>query len=275
MSNLKIITIVLAAVLIASIAGNIYLVTQNQYAKTEANYVTRINMVEILNQIQVRVDTELDRIGQSLIYAAEQLGTAGITGSQTDTILSELALNSTFIIDAGTQDLANIMVAVEPAEYKNTIGQNVGEQKWLNTNPDGDITPVMSPVIAMIEGFSGNSIAVPVFNSAKVQIGVVSVIFNPQELLQASIEAVTQDTQYEFTVMQPNGLILFDSHIQEMVNFFTEATNTEILTVGQQIVQTSSGYSTYTVSSDQAKQCYWITISAYGEEWRLIVHHTI
>lgn len=125
----------------------------------------------------------------------------------------------------------------------------------------------------MIEGFQGNAIAAPVFNTDKAQIGVVSIIFDPQELLTASIQAVTEDTQYEFTVMQPNGLILFDSHSQTLVNFFTETTNTEVLAVGHQIAQTSSGYSTYTTDG-QAKQSYWTTISAYGQEWRLITHHT-
>jgi hypothetical protein len=272
MNSFKIITAVLAVALIASLAGNIYLITQT--APASSNDSTRVAMVDTLSQIQAKVDAELERMGQSLIYASEQLSTTGLTGPQADTILAALAANSTFIVDAGTQNMTNIMVAVQPAEYNDTLGMYVGEQTWLNTNPNGDITPMMTPVVTMVEGFKGNAIAAPVFNTDKLQIGVVSIIFDPQKLLTASIEAVTQDTQYEFTVMQPNGLILFDSHSQTLVNFFTETTNTEMLTVGHQIAQTSSGYSTYTISDGQAKQSYWTTINAYGQEWRLITHHT-
>ncbi len=168
------------------------------------------------------------------------------------------------------------MVAVQPDEYSSTIGQNVGEQKWLNTNPDGAITPMMTPFIPLIENCSGIAMAAPIFNVNKEMIGVVSVIFNPQQLLDASIKAVTTDPQYEFTVMQLNGLMMFDSNsAAQGQNFFASTDNTEILNIGHQIVKDSSGYSTYSTGSGQQKQSYWTTIGSYGGEWRLIIHHTI
>jgi hypothetical protein len=275
MSKSKLIATILAAALIISAAANIYLITQNN----NSNNTTRVEMVNTLNQIQLQVDAELERMGQSLSYASEQLSSSGLTGTQADAILTALAANSSFIVDAGTQNMNNIMVAVQPAEYSDTIGQYVGEQKWLNTNPNGEITPVMTPVIPMIEGFDGIAIAAPVFNSNKEQIGVVSIIFDPQELLSASISAVTQDPQYQFTVMQLNGLMMFDSTPSSQgKNLFTDASfadETDIINVGHEIVKESSGYSTYTTGSGQQKQCYWTTISAYSGEWRLIIHHTI
>jgi len=270
MGKSKLLTIILAVVLVASLAANVYLCTQTG----NTNDATRVAMVDVLNNIQVQTDTELQRIGQSVTYASQQLTTTGLTGTQADAILIALAANSTFIIDAGAQDMNNIMVAVQPAEYSGTIGQNVGEQLWLNTNPKGDITPVMSPVIPMVEGFDGVAVAAPVFDSSKMQIGVVSVIFDPQVLLDASIKAVTTGTQYEFTVMQPNGVMLFDSHdTVQGLNFFDNADNTEILAVGNQIAKDSSGYGTYSIGDGQQKQSYWTTISAYSGEWRLIIHH--
>jgi hypothetical protein len=275
MSKSKIAAIILAVALIASVGANIYLITQTN----TSNDSTRVGMVNTLSQIQVQIDVELDRIGQSLTYASQQLSGAGLTGTQANAILSALLANSTFIIDAGTQNMNHIMVAVQPSQYSNTIGKDVGEQKWLNPNPEGAITPMMTPVIPLIENMSGVAMAAPVFDSNKEMIGVVSVIFNPQELLNASTSAVTQDSQYEYTVMQLNGLILFDSTSSSQgKNLFDDsafAGNTDTLNVGHQIAQADSGYSTYATGDGQQKQCYWTTISAYGSEWRLIIHHTI
>ncbi|MCW4025685.1 MAG: CHASE domain-containing protein [Candidatus Bathyarchaeota archaeon] len=278
MSKFKLVAIILAVALIASVIANVYLVTQTS-PNQSTNDTVRVGMVDTINQIQVQADAEIDRMGQSLIYASEQLTTSGLTGTQADTILSALAANSTFIVDAGTQNLDRIMVAVQPPEYNSIIGMDVGEQKWLNPNPLSAITPVMTPVIPMVENFSGVAIAAPVFDSNRDLIGVVSVIFDPQVLLDAVISEVTQDPQYEFTVMQPNGLMMFDSNPDAQgKNLFTNsefADNTDIINVGHQIAQDSAGYSTYATGDDQQKQCYWNTISNYGGEWRLIIHHIL
>ena len=271
MSISKLAAIILAVALIASAAANIYFITQT----TESGSATKVDMLNTLSQIQLQVDTELTRIGQSLAYASEQLSTVGLTGAQADAILSELAANSSFIIDAGTQNMDRTMVAIQPPEYSSTIGQDVGEQKWLNTNPNGEITPMMTPVIPLIENMTGIAMAAPVFDSNKEMIGVISVIFNPHELLSSSISEVTRDPQYEFTVLQLDGLIMFDSHSAQGQNFFTSTDNTEILNIGNQIVNDSSGYSTYTIEGGEQKQSYWTTINAYGQDWRLIIHHAI
>jgi hypothetical protein len=171
------------------------------------------------------------------------------------------------------------MVAIQPSKYNSTIGQPVGEQKWLNTNPNGAITPMMTPVIPLIENLTGIAMAAPIFDSNKEMIGIVSIIFDPQALLESSISAATQHTQYEFTVMQLNGLIMFDSNPNTQgKNIFTNSEftgNTDLITVGHQIAQDSAGYSTYPTGDGQQKQCYWNTISNYGGEWRLVIHHAL
>ncbi|NLF88642.1 hypothetical protein GX563_07450 [Candidatus Bathyarchaeota archaeon] len=275
--NPKLVVTVLAVALIISAAANIYIGVQTFTVSVGGDpYKTRVDMTSVLSEVQAKVDEELTCIGQSLIYAAEQLSSAGLTGAQVDVILSALAANSSYIIDAGTQDMNCVMAAIQPSTYSGSIGKNVGEQKWLNTNPDGAITPTMTPVIPLIEDLTGVAMAAPVFNSNKQQIGTVSVVFNPQELLSDAITAVTTDPQYEFTAIQTNGAILFDSMGAEVgTNLFDETSNTEILTVGSKIAQTSSGYSTYNISESLHKQCYWTTISQYSQDWRLIIHHTI
>jgi hypothetical protein len=274
--NSKLVITVLAVALIISAAANIYIGVQTFTASGSDPYKTRVDMTSVLSEVQAKADQEITRIGQSLIYAAEQLGSVGLTGAQADAILSALAANSSYIIDAGTQDMNRIMVAIQPSTYSSSIGKTIGEQKWLNTNPDGAITHTMTPVIPLIEDLTGVAMAAPVFDSNKQQIGTVSVIFNPQELLNGAITAVTTDPQYEFTVLQTDGVMLFDSMGAEVgTNIFAQTSNIEIHTVANQITQTSSGYSTYTISESLHKQCYWTTISQYSQNWRLIIHHAL
>ena len=141
MNKLTIITGILTAILIISIIGNIALIS-NQTPSTSSD-TTKVEMITHLTAIQVQTDTELQHIATSLIYASKQLSTAGLTGTQANNILSALAANSTYIIDAGTQNLDNIMVAVEPSTYSGAIGKDIGEQEWLNTNPNSEITPMI------------------------------------------------------------------------------------------------------------------------------------
>jgi hypothetical protein len=138
--NSKLVITVLAVALIISAAANIYIGVQTFTASGSDPYKTRVDMTSVLSEVQAKADQEITRIGQSLIYAAEQLGSVGLTGAQADAILSALAANSSYIIDAGTQDMNRIMVAIQPSTYSSSIGKTIGEQKWLNTNPDGAIT---------------------------------------------------------------------------------------------------------------------------------------
>jgi hypothetical protein len=275
MNRSKIIVIFLSVLLIASIGANIFFASF--IIAPNSNDQTKLGMVSALSQVQVNIDTELQRIGCSLAYASQQLTHTGLTGAEANAILSALAANSTFIIDAGTQDLNRVMVAIQPSSYSDSIGVDVGEQKWLNTNPDGAITPMMTPVIPLIEGTTGIAMAAPVFNTEKELIGTVSVIFNPQELVSACIAQAPDGAKYEFTAMQTNGYALYDSEPEyQSTNLLT---NTSI--PGYSLIHTSvsnvanniSGYYLYDYEGTNW-QLYWTTINAFGQNWRLSVHHS-
>ncbi|MCW4010529.1 MAG: hypothetical protein NWF05_07915 [Candidatus Bathyarchaeota archaeon] len=283
-NKLKVITELLAVVLIISLGVSLYLVNQNLSLTDERNTTTtQLEMNTLLSQGQVAAEAELTRIGSSEVYASQQLSTTGLQGNQAHAVLSALAANSTFIIDAGTQDLNSIMLAVEPSQYSNAEGKSVGEQKWLNPNPNGAITPCMTPVIPLIENMTGIAMASPVFVDGSM-IGTVSVIFNPAELLNAKLAPLLQGKSYEFVVMQPNGQILYSTNpAEEGTNIFTDSSvagSTELLTVWHQIADQSSGYGTYLynlsgVSQVTHKECAWTTINAYGQQWRLTIIYAL
>jgi hypothetical protein len=283
MNKLSILTIILTAVLVISVIGNIALIS-NQNTPTSSD-TAKVDMVTHLTAIQVQTDIELQRIANSLIYASKQLSNTGLTGAQANNILSALAANSSYIIDAGTQNRNNIMVAVEPSKYNGTIGKDIGDQEWLNTNPNGEITPVSTPVIPLIENMMGIAMAVPVFDNNKEMIGTVSVIFDPAELLNDTVTSAIAGTSYTTTVMQLDGLMIYDTDpLQLDKNMFTDPTYanyTQLLLFGYHVVQYSSGYGTYKFTVDAAspivvnKECYWTTVSAYGQVWRIALQHAL
>jgi hypothetical protein len=284
LSNLKNATMLLVAILIVSLGVNVYLVSQNAlFSNKMVVSQVKLDMVAVLNQAQVSIQAEVKRIGDSLIYASEQLSSTGISGSQADAILSNLAANSSFIINAATENLDNIIVAVQPANWS-IIGKNVGQQNYLNPNPYGEITPVMSPVIPLQSGMNGNSLVAPIFDSNKELIGVLSVIFDPSTLIKTSVLAATAGKPYELIGMQLDGLMVYDSDpAQQWNNLFTSsayANYPSLVSLGHQIVEEPSGYGTYNynaIGTTQLtqKECFWTTISAYGQEWRLTIVNSL
>ena len=283
MNKLKLLTVLLAVVLIVSICFNAFLGTQNLSLSNQSSDETKLEMNTILSQAQVAVDAELQRIGNSLIYASQQLSTTGISGAQARAVVSALAANSSFIIDAATQDLNNIMVTVEPSAYSYSEGRDVGKEVWLNPNPDGPITPVMTPVIPLVENLTGVAMAAPIFNANKVMIGTVSVIFDPEVLLNATITPILENKSYEFITMQTDGQTLYDSDpTKQPTNILTNptfASQTELIAVTHRIANEYSGYGTYDASTtaNQSKphEVYWTTLTAYGVDWRFAIIHNL
>ena len=178
----------------------------------------------------------------------------------------------------------NIIVAAEPANWSYIEGRNVGEQTYLNLNPNGAITPVMTPVLPLQSDMMGNIVSVLIFNSDKQLIGTVSVIFDPQTLIGNSVSAVLEGKPYELIGMQFDGLMIYDSDpSQQWRNMFTDPAYqdfTQLLALGHHVVDEPSGYGTYKltlIASNQIvhKECYWTTITAFGQQWRLALNHAL
>lgn len=286
MDRTRTLAIILAAIVIASLSVNVYLANQNSALTSQnSSDAAKVDMITTLAKAQTGTDAELQRIGESLIYASEQLSTTGITGRQTTTILEALTANSSFIINSATENLDNTIVAAAPANWSYIIGRNVGEQSYLNPNPIGEITPVMTPLVAVQSDMMANIVAVPIFNSNQELVGYLSVIFDPARLLNDTITSALQETTYTTTVMQTDGLMIYDTDpLQQYKNMFTDpayANYTQLLYLGHHVADFSSGYGTYKFTVDAAspivvnKECYWTTVSAYGQQWRIALQHSL
>lgn len=286
MDKTKTLAIILAVIVIVSLSLNAYLASQNS-ALTNQNSVdaAKVDMVATLAKAQTSTDLELSRIGESLVYSSEQLSNSGISGARANEILNALSANSTYIINAATENLNNTIVAAAPSNWSYIIGRNVGEQAYLNPNPIGAITPVMTPLVAVQSDMMANIVAAPIFSSSRELIGYISVIFDPARLLNDTITSALQGTPYTVTVLQTDGLMIYDTDpLQQYKNMFTDhayANYTQLLLLGHHVAQYSSGYGTYKFTVDAAspivvnKECYWTTVSVYGQVWRIALQHSL
>jgi hypothetical protein len=282
----KTLAILLAVIVVVSLSVNVYLASQNSTLTSQSTAdAAKVDMVATLAKAQTSTDTELQRIGDSLIYASKQLSSSGITGAQADQILNTLAANSSYIINAATENLQNVIVAAEPANWSYIIGRNVGEQAYLNPNTYSEITPMMTPLVAVQSDMMANIVSAPIFNSNRELLGYISVIFDPARLLNDTITSALQGTSYTTTVMQTDGLMVYDTDpLQVDKNMFTDpayANYTQLLLFGHHVAEYSSGYGTYKFTVDAAspivvnKECYWTTVSAYGQVWRIAIQHSL
>jgi len=283
MNRAKMLAAVLGVVLIISLGVNVYLGVENASLQGKAK---ELEMISLLTQVQSQVTAELKKIGGSVTYAAQQLSTSGLSGDQAQTILSALAANSSFIIDALTADTNNNVVTVMPQTYSNLTNTYLGNPDYINTNYRANIEPTMTSVIPLIEGFNGTVIFSPIFDEKNQFIGTVNVAFKPSVLLDPAVSSALAGTPYELWAIQTNGLVLYDSsHLNEIgLMLFSDPILShypETLTVMHRIVNEPSGHATYqyptTLGSDQLmnKEAQWKTIGSYGCEWRLTIVHTI
>ncbi len=280
MNSSKLLIAVLVALLIVSIGANVFLYTQTLTSQGSSD-ATKVDMVATLSSVQVSVDAEIERISNSVVYASQQLTSTGITGDQARAVIAALAANSSFIVEAATQNLDRQMMVVEPEAWHTSEGKTIGEQKWLNPNPAGAITPCMTPVIMLITNQSGCSIVAPVFDSNKVMVGTVSAIFSPQRMINTSITSAAPNSPYSFTATQTDGLVVYSGNAAfQNRNLLTDPTldtfpGIDGIRASSRLTSSvSSGYNAYNVGTQQ-RESYWTTISAYGQEWRLIIHHAI
>lgn len=108
MNYSKIVIAILTTLLLVSIVINAYYASQTLAQSSQSSTETQLEMTQLLSKAQVSIEAELKQIGDSLIYASQQLSATGISG-----------------------DHARAVIIVEPSQYQSSEGKNVGEQEWL------------------------------------------------------------------------------------------------------------------------------------------------
>ncbi len=236
-------------------------------------------MRAILDNVTSTTQDSLDRLDGIASGAAIALKATGIGGPEADSVLNEAAASHPAILTVITCDRNGTVLAAEPESAKILLGQDLSGQdtvrRALLTRE-----PLMSGLFLLAQGGTGISIAYPVTSSEGEFLGVVSMVFLPDELISPIVEDAVNGTPYTFQVIEVGARILYDPDPDEVgKETFNETLYAEfpgIARVARHTAANRSGYDTYSFYNTGFgkvvnKETFWSTVGLHGTEWRVMV----
>ncbi|MBN2309202.1 MAG: cache domain-containing protein [Candidatus Hydrogenedentes bacterium] len=244
--------------------------------------------VRQVRRVQKRIQKVLDSMDFDLAKAADALGRmhvenpeAGLDSAEARAILTDLYRKHPYVVDVSTVDAGGVMMAVEPAEYREAEGADIsGQEQVMRLHAQG--VPVLSNVFPAVEGFQAADLEYPVKGADGALVGSVSMLFRPGRLMGDIIEPTLKGSAWEGWVMQPDGRILYDRDPLEIGrDLFGDPLYRvfrDLLDVAKEIADEQSGTATYrflgpggAAPSAGKKECHWETVGIHGTEWRLVL----
>ncbi|PVX24643.1 MAG: hypothetical protein CW691_07010 [Candidatus Bathyarchaeum sp.] len=281
MSKIKILFILVTVIMIISVAFNAYQWNTNLSLTKQSNE----EMELIIINSEAAINAELQRLDKLLSNACQQLSTTGLTGLETEQILNSLYTeNSDIIISSATADKNDIILAIQPSQYNNITGQDLKSQEQ-NIEMHKTMRTALSNLTLLIEGPTGVAMVSPVFDINKQLIGSLRITFQPYHIIHPIVKDSAKGI-YTIYALQKNSTLIYDANNEEQgKNIFTDqayAGYTELQTFIHQVVETKSGYGTYSYFDDLvasrplvSKEAYWTTIGIYNADWRLVIAHNL
>ena len=269
-------------VMIISVAFNAYQWSMNLSLVQQSS---KEEMGLLLINAQAAINTELLRLDGLLSNACQQLSTAGLVGTDAEEILNGLYTeNSDLIVYAATADKNDILLAVQPSEFSNIIGQDMENQEQ-NIEMHETMRPSLSNFTSMVEDVLGVVMVSPVFDTNQQLIGSLSIAFQTYQLIHPIVKDSAKGI-YTIYAIQGNSTLIYDANSEEQgKNIFTDEEYqgyTELQTFIHQVINTQSGYGTYSYFDDLvasrplvSKEAYWTSIGIYNADWRLVIAHNL
>jgi hypothetical protein len=282
MTRIKLLIIFVTVAMIISLAFNAYQWSTN-LSPTKQSF--KEEMALLLINAQATINTELLRLDRLLSNACQQLSTSGLVGTEAEEILNDLYTeNSDLIVNAATADKNDILLAVQPSEFSNMIGQDMENQEQ-NIEMHKTMRPSTSNLTFLVASFPGVVMVSPVFDTNQQLIGSLSIVFQPYQLIHPIVKDSAKGI-YTIYALQKNSTLIYDANSEEQGrNIFTDEAYQgymELQTFIHQVIDTQSGYGTYSYFDDLAasrplvsKEAYWTTIGIYNADWRLVIAHNL
>jgi len=281
MDKIKLLVAVLMAILVVSLAFNVFQWSTNSSLSSQSQ--KEVMATHLINDAS-SINAELLKLDSLVSMACQQLSATGLAGVEADNVLSDLyAQEPGIIVNAATADANDVLLAVQPSNFSSIIGQDIKSQEQ-NLEMHKTMRPALSNLIDLVEGFPGIVMVAPVFNTNEEFIGSLSIVFLPYELIHPIVKGSVQGI-YTIYALQSNGTLIYDAGIEQGKNIFTDEEYqgyTELQTFIHQVVDTQSGYGTYSYFDDLApsrplvsKEAYWTTIGIYNTDWRLVIAHNL
>ncbi|TRO56668.1 hypothetical protein E2P64_05870 [Candidatus Bathyarchaeota archaeon] len=281
MSKIKLLFIIVTVIMIISLAFNAYQWNTNLSLTKQSNE----EMELIIINSEAAINAELRRLDKLLSNACQQLSTKGLTGPEAKQILSRLYTeNSDIIISSATADKKDVILAIQPNQYSNLAGQDLKSQEH-NIEMHKTLRTAVSNLDSLIEGSTGVAMVSPVFDINKQLIGSLRITFQPYQLIHPIVKDSSKGI-YTIYALQKNSTLIYDANNEEQgKNIFTDPAYegyNELQTFIHQVLDTQSGYGTYSYFDDLvpsrplvSKEAYWTTIGIYNADWRLVIAHNL
>jgi hypothetical protein len=282
MEKIKILIIFVTVVMVISVAFNAYQLSMNLSPVKQSS---KEEMGLLLINAQAAINTELLRLDGLLSNACQQLSAAGLVGTDAEEILNGLYTeNSDLIVYAATADKNDILLAVQPVEFSNIIGQDMENQEQ-NIEMHETMRPSLSNFTSVIEDVQGVVMVSPVFDTNQQLIGSLSIAFQTYQLINPIVKDSAKGI-YTIYAIQENSTLIYDANSEEQgKNIFTDEEYqgyTELQTFIHHVIDTQSGYGTYSYFDDLvesrplvSKEAYWTSIGIYNADWRLVIAHNL
>jgi hypothetical protein len=237
------------------------------------------NQATTLKEVKLRLNNFFERIAINISTASKELGSLDLTGKETRRILSGLSKIDLCIVDCSIVSSYGKMITIEPSSYKKLEGSDISKQEQViyvqNTKK-----PIMSSLINTVEGMKAIDIEYPIFTAKKKFRGSVSILFRQDKLLSSQVTPILVGTPYELTVLQKNGIILYNSNKKNIgKDVFTVPDNrksADYYSLLKKILTKTKGEQTYITINNNSKKTVkkrvvWDTVSFYRADWRIVI----
>jgi hypothetical protein len=235
-------------------------------------------MAYFLMQLQASIQGQLNDLDMAVADSSYQLSAAGIEGEKARSILLNLTNSSPYFTEATTGSPEGKIVAAEPDLFRNSEGTDISKNnatiRLMQTKG-----PIFSSVFRLVEGYDASIISYPVFSASGQFAGAIGAIIKPAEFLGSIIAPRLLETNYSVSVIQTDGLSLYDSDPSQVgKNLFDDPmyqSYPQLLALGKNVVAERFGMGSYIFLNKEhdrnvTKEVYWTSVGLYGNEWRLV-----
>lgn len=190
------------------------------------------------------------------------------------------ALNKTpYAIEYAIVDAGDILVTIEPSQYKSSEGANISNQAHVKKLKETG-KPIMSGIFTTVEGFDAAAVHYPIYSKDDILSGELSLLIMPQKVIGETVRPLLEGTKIEVWAMDIDGRVLYDADTSEIgKNLFSDPVYQpypELRSLSRSIADQKSGTGEYSflrqgTNEEVKKQAQWDTVGLYGAEWRIIV----
>lgn len=237
------------------------------------------NQYRILQSIRQNVQNELNKMDQDAAAAAEKLSESTLTETQIRPALSGILQGRPYIADAALINRTGTLQFIEPEEYQRFEGSDISGQEQVIRLFQTE-KPVLSQEFMSIEGFGAADLEQPVFSQDGQITAAFSVLLRPDELLSSIISPIVRDTPFSVTVVQPDGLDIFDTDAGQIgKNTFMDPAYQsfpKLIDLARVVTAKPTGSGQYeyldaTSNQTVSKKAVWDTVALHGTEWRIVL----